>query len=156
MKLDLLPWITTTFLAILFAWMCDEYFTLRSEYDRYRARVAQQAEDMRAAATATEARQRDTIATLKEHYEKRIVEVNAIALANYRRMRDDAATRERITLSLAPGSVAVDAGTAAQCVAAASATGEFDEGVITGCAEDALKLTAWQDWAKRNQILVEP
>lgn len=155
MKLDLIPWAFSFVVAIALAWVTGEYLDLQIEYAVYKGRVVQQAEDMASASREQEDEYRNNLIAVKEDYEKKLSEVNDVALRNYRRMRDDAATRERISLSLAPGSVEVDAGTPAQCVVAVPAAGGVDDAVIAGCAEDALKLTAWQDWAKRNQLPTE-
>lgn len=155
MKLDLIPWAFSFVVAIALAWVTGEYLDLQIEYAVYKGRVVQQAEDMASASREQEGEYRNNLIAVKEDYEKKLSEINAVALRNYRRMRDDAATRERISLSLAPGSVEVDAGAAEKCVAAPSAAGGIDDAVIAGCAEDALKVSAWQDWAKRNGVPVE-
>lgn len=155
MKLDLIPWAFSFVVAIALAWVRGEYLDLQIEYAVYKGRVVQQAEDLMAAARAQENEYRNNLDAVKEDYEKRLSEINAVALRNYRRMRDDAATRERISLSLAPGSVKVDAGTATERLVAAQPAGGIDDAVIGACAEDALKLSAWQDWAKRNGVPVE-
>ena len=155
MKLDLIPWAFSFVVAIALAWVTGEYLDLQIEYAVYKGRVVQQAEDMASASRAQENEYRNNLIAVKEDYEKRLSEINAVALRNYRRMRDDAATRERISLSLAPGSVEVDAGAAEKCVVVAQPAGTLDDSIVGACAEDALKLTAWQDWAKRNQLPTE-
>ena len=155
MKLDLIPWLIVAAASLMLIWVAHSYLDLRDEYSAYKAAVQQSRENALNAARAREEAHRQNLAAVKEEYEKRLSEINAVALRNYRRMRDDAATRERISLSLAPGSVEVDAGAAEKCVAAPSAAGGIDDAVIAGCAEDALKVSAWQDWAKRNGVPVE-
>ena len=155
MKLDLIPWLIVAAASLMLIWVAHSYLDLRDEYSAYKAAVQQSRENALNAARAREEAHRQNLAAVKDDYEKRLSEINAVALRNYRRMRDDAATRDRITLSLAPGSVEVDAGAAEKCVVAVPAAGGVDDAVIAGCAEDALKLTAWQDWAKRNQLPTE-
>ena len=152
MKFDLIPWVSFFVLAIALAWVTGEYLDLQIEYAAYKGRVVQQAEDMASASREQEDEYRNNLIAVKEDYEKRIVEVNAVALRNYRRLRDDAATRERVSLSLSPSGVEVDDGAAAQCVVVAQPAGTLDDSIVGACAEDALKLTAWQDWAKRNHV----
>ena len=155
MKLDLIPWLIVAAAGFLLIWVAHSYLDLRDEYTTYKAAVQQYREDSVKAARAREDEHRNNLDAVKEDYEKRLSEINAVALRNYRRMRDDTATRERISLSLAPAGVEVDAGAAAQCVAAAQPAGGIDDAIIEGCAEDAMKVSAWQDWAKRNQLPTE-
>ena len=155
MKLDLIPWLIVAAASLMLIWVAHSYLDLRDEYSAYKAAVQQSRENALNAARAREEAHRQNLAAVKEEYEKRLSEIGDIALRNYRRMRDDAATRERVALSLAPAGVEVDAGAAAQCVAAAQPAGGIDDAVIGACAEDALKLSAWQDWAKRNGVPVE-
>lgn len=79
----------------------------------------------------------------------------AVQTAEANAARDDAATRERVSLPLSPSGVEVDAGTATERLVAAQPAGGIDDAVIGACAEDALKLSAWQEWAKRNGVPVE-
>lgn len=155
MKLDLIPWLIVAAASLMLIWVAHSYLDLRDEYSAYKAAVQQSRENALNAARAREEAHRQNLAAVKEDYEKRLSEINAVALRNYRRMRDDAATRERISLSLAPGSVEVDAGAAEKCVVVAQPAGTLDDSIVGACAEDALKLTAWQDWAKRNQLPTE-
>lgn len=155
MKLDLIPWFIGAAASLMLIWVSHSYLDLRDEYTAYKAAVQQYRETAVEAAKQREEEHRQNLVAVKEDYEKRIVEVNAVALRNYRRMRDDAATRERISLSLAPGSVEVDAGAATERLVAAQPAGGIDDAVIGACAEDALKLSAWQEWAKRNGVPVE-
>ena len=152
MKLDLIPWLIVAAASLMLIWVAHSYLDLRDEYSAYKAAVQQSRENALNAARAREEAHRQNLAAVKEDYEKRLSEINAVALRNYRRMRDDAATRERVALSLAPAGVEVDAGAAAQCVAAAQPAGGIDDAIIEGCAEDAMKVSAWQDWAKRNGV----
>ena len=155
MTLDLIPWFIVAAASLMLIWVSHSYLDLRDEYTAYKAAVQQYRETAVEAAKQREEEHSKNLVAVKEDYEKRIVEVNAVALRNYRRLRDDAATRERVALSLAPAGVEVDAGAAAQCVAAAQPAGGIDDAVIGACAEDALKLSAWQEWAKRNGVPVE-
>lgn len=155
MKLDLIPWFIGAAASLMLIWVSHSYLDLRDEYTAYKAAVQQYRETAVEAAKQREEEHRQNLVAVKEDYEKRLSEINAIALRNYRRMRDDAATRERISLSLAPGSVEVDAGTATERLVAAQPAGGIDDAVIGACAEDALKLSAWQEWAKRNGVPVE-
>ena len=155
MNLDLIPWFIVAAASLMLIWVSHSYLDLRDEYTAYKAAVQQYRETAVEAAKQREEEHSKNLVAVKEDYEKRIVEINAVALRNYRRMRDDAATRERISLSLAPGSVEVDAGAAEKCVVVAQPAGTLDDSIVGACAEDALKLTAWQDWAKRNQIPTE-
>lgn len=155
MKLDLIPWFIVAAASLMLIWVSHSYLDLRDEYTAYKAAVQQYRETAVEAAKQREEEHSKNLVAVKEDYEKRLSEINAVALRNYRRMRDDAATRERISLSLAPGSVEVDAGAAAQCVVVAQPAGTLDDSIVGACAEDALKLTAWQDWAKRNGVPVE-
>ena len=155
MKLDLIPWLIVAAASLMLIWVAHSYLDLRDEYSAYKAAVQQSRENALNAARAREEAHRQNLAAVKEEYEKRLSEIGDIALRNYRRMRDDAATRERVALSLAPAGVEVDAGAAAQCVAAAQPAGGIDDAIIEGCAEDAMKVSAWQDWAKRNGVPVE-
>lgn len=155
MKLDLIPWLIVAAASLMLIWVAHSYLDLRDEYSAYKAAVQQSRENALNAARAREEAHRQNLAAVKEEYEKRIVEVNAVALRNYRRLRDDAATRERVSLSLSPSGVEVDAGTATERLVAAQPAGGIDDAVIGACAEDALKLSAWQDWAKRNGVPVE-
>ena len=152
MKLDLIPWLIVAAASLMLIWVAHSYLDLRDEYSAYKAAVQQSRENALNAARAREEAHRQNLAAVKEEYEKRLSEIGDIALRNYRRMRDDAATRERVALSLAPAGVEVDAGAAAQCVAAAQPAGGIDDAIIEGCAEDAMKVSAWQDWAKRNGV----
>ena len=152
MKLDLIPWLIVAAASLMLIWVAHSYLDLRDEYSAYKAAVQQSRENALNAARAREEAHRQNLAAVKEEYEKRLSEIGDIALRNYRRLRDDAATRERVALSLAPAGVEVDAGAAAQCVAAAQPAGGIDDAIIEGCAEDAMKVSAWQDWAKRNGV----
>lgn len=155
MKLDLIPWLIVAAAGFLLIWVAHSYLDLRDEYTTYKAAVQQYREDSVKAARAREDEHRQNLDAVKEDYEKRLFEINAVALRNYRRLRDDAATRERVSLSLSPSGVEVDAGTATERLVAAQPAGGIDDAVIGACAEDALKLSAWQEWAKRNGVPVE-
>ena len=117
MKLDLIPWFIVAAASLMLIWVSHSYLDLRDEYTAYKAAVQQYRETAVEAAKQREEEHSKNLVAVKEDYEKRIVEVNAVALRNYRRLRDDA--------------------------------------VIGACAEDALKLSAWQEWAKRNGVPVE-
>ena len=134
MKLDLIPWLIVAAASLMLIWVAHSYLDLRDEYSAYKAAVQQSRENALNAARAREEAHRQNLAAVKEEYEKRLSEIGDIALRNYRRMRDDAATRERVALSLAPAGVEVDAGAAAQCVAAAQPAGGIDDAIIEGCA----------------------
>ena len=155
MKLDLSPWFIVAAASLMLIWVSHSYLDLRDEYTAYKAAVQQYRETAVEAAKQREEEHSKNLVAVKEDYEKRIVEVNAVALRNYRRLRDDAATRERVSLSLSPSGVEVDAGTATERLVAAQPAGGIDDAVIGACAEDALKLSAWQEWAKRNGVPVE-
>ncbi len=115
MKLDLIPRFIVAAASLMLIWVSHSYLDLRDEYTAYKAAVQQSRENALNAARAREEAHRQNLAAVKEEYEKRLSEIGDIALRNYRRMRDDAATRERVALSLAPAGVEVDAGAAAQC-----------------------------------------
>ena len=155
MKLDLIPWIVVVTLGVLLMWETNSHVSTRAEFAAYQGRVVQQAEDLMAAARAQENEYRNNLNAVKEAYEKRLSEINAIALRNYRRMRDDAATRDRIALSLTTDRVEMDDGAAAQCVVVAQPAGTLDDAIVGACAEDAAKVTAFQDYCKRNNCPVE-
>lgn len=156
MKLDLIPWFIVAAASLMLIWVSHSYLDLRDEYTAYKAAVQQYRETAVEAAKQREEEHSKNLVAVKEDYEKRIVEVNAVALRNYRRLRDDAAAaRERVSLSLSPSGVEVDAGTATERLVAAQPAGGIDDAVIGACAEDALKLSAWQEWAKRNGVPVE-
>ena len=155
MKLDLIPWFIVAAASLMLIWVSHSYLDLRDEYTAYKAAVQQYRETAVEAAKQREEEHSKNLVAVKEDYEKRLSEINAVALRNYRRMRDDAATRDRITLSLSPSGVEVDAGTATERLVAAQPVGGIDDAVIGACAEDALKLSAWQEWAKRNGVPVE-
>lgn len=162
MKFELLPWIIVIALVGALALMTTYYLDERDALTVCRAQAEQAARDQEGEKARIEGQHRENLAAVKEDYEKRLPEVRALAVRNYRRLRDDAATRERVSLSLAPAGVAVDAGAAEKCVVVGgdadsltpgpSPGGRGEDEFVTGCAEDALKVFAWQDWAKRNGV----
>ena len=109
MKLDLIPWFIVAAASLMLIWVSHSYLDLRDEYTAYKAAVQQYRETAVEAAKQREEEHSKNLVAVKEDYEKRIVEINAVALRNYRRMRDDAATRATVTADgwLRTGDVAV-------------------------------------------------
>ena len=150
--LRLFPWALAALLAVFSAFALRQCQEMNDELVRYQALAGEVARASREAAEKTEQQQKENLAVVKENHEERLSEIRAIAVRNYQRLRDRAATDERVRLSLAPVSVEVDGRATAQCLAPAQSAGAADDAFIAACGEDALKVSAWQDWAKRNHV----
>ena len=153
MRLDLVPWIVVVLLSGLLALTGLSYLDLRDEHAAFLAKAEQQARDREEATRKKEAEQRHNLTLIKEDYEKKIVMARRDAVRHYR-LRQPLGDGVR-PLSLAAPRLQVDDVPTEQRLAADPGPAGIDDGTLGGCAEDALKLMAWQDWAKRNQIPVE-
>lgn len=120
------------------------YEAVTTEYAEFRATVKaegarkQKEEDAREA--AWKAQQETALTRVKDDYEKRIKDAKAVAdraLANYRKLRDSGSGSGGVRGDGPAGGNAVDDGTLQKPLFART---------LANCAEDALKLQAWQAW----------
>jgi hypothetical protein len=136
-------WATLIVASSLLFWRYDAVTT---EYAEFRATVQaegarkQKEEDAREA--AWKAQQETALTRVKEDYENRIKDAKVVAdraLANYRKLRDSGSGSGGVRRDGAAGGNAVDDGTLQKPLFART---------LANCAEDALKLQAWQAWCE--------
>lgn len=128
--------------------MTNLYVGKRDELIAFTAQVKQAGEAQKVETQKREVQFKETLKTIKDQYETTIPEIRANAVTNYlaaHRVRNPSPRSS--TVPKASRSVQVDDGAKLECVP--------DGAFIENAAEDALKLEAWQDWAKLNGVPVE-
>ena len=141
--LKMLPWGIAALMAIAAATCLHLYQSERDSFVAYRAEVTAIGKAQEAQIEKERQQAEENLKQGRQDYENKIPVIRRDAVASYR-MRYPQSSRCEM-----PGNAAgqqVDDGTAAKCVA-----DEF----IADAADDAAKVTAWQDWCKRNNCPVE-
>ena len=143
MWIKALPWGIAALMAFAAAFCLRLYQSERDAFTTYRAKVAAIAEAQQAQIEKDKQQAEQNLRQVRKDYEDRIPDIRDAAVRAYR-------LRYPNTCSGAvPGtstSVQVDDGAKQEPVA-----DEF----IQSCAEDAAKVTAFQDYCKRNNCPVE-
>ena len=143
MWIKVLPWAIAAAMALAAATCLHLYQSERDAFTTYRAKVAAIAEAQQAQIEKDKQQAEENLKQVRKDYEDRIPDIRDAAVRAYR-------LRYPNTCSGAvPGtstSVQVDDGAKQEPVA-----DEF----VRACAEDAAKVTAFQDYCKRNNCPVE-
>ena len=143
MWIKALPWAIAALMAFAAAFCLHLYQSERDAFTTYRAKVEAIAEAQQAQIEKDKQQAEENLRQVRKDYEDRIPDIRDAAVRAYR-------LRYSNTCSGAvPGnaaSVQVDDGAKQEPVA-----DEF----IQSCAEDAAKVTAFQDYCKRNNCPVE-
>ena len=143
MWIKALPWAIAALMAFAAAFCLHLYQSERDAFTTYRAKVAAIAEAQQAQVEKDKKQAEENLSQVRKDYEDKLSAIRDAAVRNYR-------LRYPNTCSGAvPGtstSVQVDDGAKQEPVA-----DEF----IQSCAEDAAKVTAFQDYCKRNNCPVE-
>ena len=143
MWIKALPWAIAALMAFAAAFCLHLYQSERDAFVAFRAEVRAIGEAQQAQVEKDKKQAEENLKQVRRDYEDRIPDIRDAAVRNYR-------MRYPNTCSGAlPGnaaSVQVDDGAGKEPVA-----DEF----VRACAEDAAKLTAFQDYCKRNNCPVE-
>ena len=143
MWIKALPWGIAALMAFAAAFCLHLYQSERDAFVAFRAKVAAIAEAQQAQVEKDKQQAEENLRQVRKDYEDRIPDIRDAAVRAYR-------LRYPNTCSGAvPGnaaSVQVDDGAGKEPVA-----DEF----VRACAEDAAKVTAFQDYCKRNNCPVE-
>ena len=143
MWIKALPWAIAALMAFAAAFCLHLYQSERDAFTTYRAKVEAIAEAQQAQIEKDKQQAEENLRQVRKDYEDRIPDIRDAAVRAYR-------LRYPNTCSGAvPGnaaSVQVDDGAGKEPVA-----DEF----VRACAEDAAKVTAFQDYCKRNNCPVE-
>lgn len=118
-----------------------------TEFKQETTRIGQAAKDEQQALTDAH---KNNLEQVKESHEQKVDAVRDGAVAKYRAahgMRDNAAGSSGSGVRTNSVSLKVDDGAAEECVP--------DETLIRDAADDAEKLSAWQDWCRLNKCPVE-
>jgi len=128
--------------------MTNLYVGKRDELIAFTAQVKQAGEAQKVETQKREVQFKETLKVIKDQYENTIPEIRANAVTNYLAAHSvrNPSPRSR-PVPKTSSSVQVDDSAKLECVP--------DGAFIENAAEDALKLEAWQDWAKLNGVPVE-
>lgn len=128
--------------------MTNLYVGKRDELIAFTAQVKQAGEAQKVETQKREVQFKETLKVIKDQYENTIPEIRANAVTNYLAAHSvrNPSPRSRLVPKTS-SSVQVDDSAKLECVP--------DGAFIENAAEDALKLEAWQDWAKLNGVPVE-
>lgn len=141
--LKMLPWGIAALMAIAAATCLHLYQSERDSFVAYRAEVTAIGKAQEAQIEKERQQAEENLKQVRQDYEDKIETIRSNAVALYR-MRQPAG--QSGAMPAATGGKQMDDGTAAKCVA-----DEF----VADAADDAAKVTAWQDWCKRNNCPVE-
>lgn len=141
--LKMAPWGIAALMALIAGVCLHLYQAERDAHVAYKATIAQAIADQQAALKAEANRMEANLKQVRQDYEDKIETIRSNAVALYR-MRQPAG--QSGAMPAATGGKQMDDGTAAKCVA-----DEF----VADAADDAAKVSAWQDWCKRNNCPIE-
>ncbi|MDR1275813.1 MAG: hypothetical protein LBL72_05455 [Candidatus Accumulibacter sp.] len=137
------PWLVCGVLGAAALFAANSYLALRDEYTAYRARVEDAGHAARLAQESLRDAHEKTLEEVRKSYESQMETVRSGALAAYR-LRD-----------ANPRSSTVCADAGGQPVDDDAERKRLADATLGNCAEDALKLAAWQAWCTKNQCPVE-
>ena len=143
MWIKALPWAIAALMAFAAAFCLHLYQSERDAFTTYRAKVAAIAEAQQAQIERDKQQAEQNLRQVRKDYEDRIPDIRDAAVRAYRLRYPNAG---RCPMPGTSTSVQVDDGAKQEPVA-----DEF----IQSCAEDAAKVTAFQDYCKRNNCPVE-
>ena len=143
MWIKVLPWAIAALMAFAAAFCLHLYQSERDAFTTYRAKVAAIAEAQQAQIERDKQQTEENLKQVRKDYEDRIPDIRDAAVRAYRLRYPNAG---RCPMPGTSTSVQVDDGAKQEPVA-----DEF----IQSCAEDAAKVTAFQDYCKRNNCPVE-
>ena len=143
MWIKVLPWAIAALMAFAAAFCLHLYQSERDAFTTYRAKVAAIAEAQQAQIEKDKQQAEENLKQVRKDYEDRIPDIRDAAVRAYRLRYPNAG---RCPMPGTSTSVQVDDGAKQEPVA-----DEF----IQSCAEDAAKVTAFQDYCKRNNCPVE-
>lgn len=141
--LKMLPWGIAALMAIAAATCLHLYQSERDSFVAYRAEVTAIGKAQEAQIEKERQQAEENLKQVRQDYEDKIETIRSNAVALYR-MRQPAG--QSGAMPAATGGKQMDDGTAAKCVA-----DEF----VADAADDAAKVSAWQDWCKRNNCPIE-
>ena len=143
MWIKALPWAIAALMAFAAAFCLHLYQSERDAFTTYRAKVEAIAEAQQAQIEKDKQQAEQNLRQVRKDYEDRIPDIRGAAVRAYRLRCPNTCS------GAVPGnaaSVQVDDGAGKEPVA-----DEF----VRACAEDAAKVTAFQDYCKRNNCPVE-
>lgn len=143
MWIKALPWAIAALMAFAAAFCLHLYQSERDAFATYRAKVVAIAEAQQAQVEKDKKQAEENLRQVRKDYEDRIPDIRDAAVRAYRLRYPNAG---RCPMPGTSTSVQVDDGAKQEPVA-----DEF----IQSCAEDAAKVTAFQDYCKRNNCPVE-
>ena len=143
MWIKALPWAIAALMAFAAAFCLHLYQSERDAFVAFRAEVRAIGEAQQAQVEKDKKQAEENLKQVRKDYEDRIPDIRDAAVRNYR-MRYPYACSGALPGNAA--SVQVDDGAGKEPVA-----DEF----VRACAEDAAKVTAFQDYCKRNNCPVE-
>lgn len=138
-----IPWGIAAVMAGAAYFCLDLYQHEHDEFVAFKARIDQAGKDQREALGKLVEQREETLKQARKDYEERIPAIRDAAVNAYRLRFPNASSCP--VSGNAPG-VKVDDGASPKCVA-----DEF----IRDAAEDAAKVTAWQDYCKRNNCPIK-
>ena len=143
MWIKALPWAIAALMAFAAAFCLHLYQSERDAFTTYRAKVVAIAEAQQAQVEKDKKQAEENLRQVRKDYEDRIPDIRDAAVRAYRLRYPNAG---RCPMPGTSTSVQVDDGAKQEPVA-----DEF----VRACAEDAAKVTAFQDYCKRNNCPVE-
>ena len=138
------PYVIAALLALALSIMTNLYMKKRDEMAAFVAQVEITGEQAKKEKEAIEKKHEETLADIRNHYEKLIPAVRAGAVANYKLRYPNSGCSG---VSATGSSNQVDDGTGAQSVVA--------DTFIQDCGDDAHKLGAWQAYCIKNNCPVK-
>ena len=143
-------------LAAALIGVTNAYVDLRDEFVGYKASVVAIGEAAKREVEKKEQEGKENLAKVRGEYENKIETIRSNAVANYAARRPatrPASVREQpasgSSVSGSGSGLRLDDGTGKECVAAP------DAAFIEDAADDAAKLSAWQEYARLNGIEVK-
>ena len=138
--------------------VANAYVDLRDEFVGYKASVAVLAESAEREVEKKEQEGRENLAKVRGDYENKIETIRSNAVANYTARREPVRPASSVrNANAGSGSVSgsgsglrLDDGASKECVVA-----QPDAAFIEDAADDAAKLSAWQEYARLNGIEVK-
>lgn len=138
-----LPWLIAALMAGLAAACLHLYQSERDALVAFRAEVKAIGEAQQAQVEKDKQQAEENLRQVRKDYEDRIPAIRDAAVRTYRMRYPDA------------GSCPVPGNAAGQQVDDGAGKEPVADEFVRACAEDAAKVTAWQDYCKRNNCPVE-
>ena len=136
--LKLLPWIIAAAMALAAATCLHLYQSERDAFVAYRAEVTAIGKAQEEQVRKQEAQAAENLKQVRKDYEDKIPSIRRDAVTAYRLRNPQS------------GSCAMPGNSASQQVDDGASKEPVADEFVRACAEDAAKVTAWQDYCKRN------